>query len=233
MISRKNISKAKKIKILLMDVDGVLTDGKMYYLPDQKGKMVEFKAFHSLDGIGLRLLNQFGILTGVITGRQSPCTKYRARELGMDYAYQGFLSKLAPMAEILKDTGLKEENVAYIGDDLTDIPVLKKAGLACAPGNALDEVKKVCDLITLKKGGGGAVREVCDFILKSQGRWKTVMDHVETSHWPQLPKAPLKVVLYSNKSPLKRGSVSGSGSMPEKRTTKGSLAPLVEHRALP
>lgn len=210
-----------------MDVDGVLTDGKMYYLPDHKGEMVEFKAFHSLDGIGLRLLNQFGIRTGIISGRQSPGTEERARQLGMDYAYQGFLSKLAPLAEILKGTGLKEENVAYIGDDLTDIPVLKKAGLACAPQSAQDEVKKVCDLITCKKGGGGAAREVCDFILKSQGHWKTVMGYVETAHWPQPPKAPMKVVIYSNKSVFKRGSVSGSGSMPEKRTTKGSLGASV------
>ncbi|HAH32690.1 MAG TPA: hypothetical protein DCL44_10300 [Elusimicrobia bacterium] len=209
MVSRKTIAKAKKIKILLMDVDGVLTDGKMYFLPGHKGKIVEFKAFHSLDGIGLRLLNQFGVRTGVITGRQSPGTEERARQLGMDYAYQGFLSKLAPMTEILHETGLKEENVAYIGDDLTDIPVLKKAGLACAPKNALEEVKKVCDLVTSKEGGSGAAREVCDFILKSQGHWKTVMSYVETAHWPSPPKMPMKVVLYSKKFQFKKetGSV--------------------------
>jgi len=199
MPSKKNIQKAGKIKILLMDVDGVLTDGKMYYLPDHKNRMTEFKAFHSLDGIGLRLLSQFGILTGVITGRQSPGTEERARQLGMDYAYQGFLSKLAPLEEILEDTGLKEENVAYIGDDLTDIPVLKKAGLACAPENALDPVKKICDLVALRKGGCGAVREVCDFILKSQGLWKTVMANVEAAHWPRPLKSSVKVVLCSNK----------------------------------
>ncbi|MCX5786007.1 MAG: HAD hydrolase family protein [Elusimicrobia bacterium] len=199
MVSKKNIAKAKKIKILLMDVDGVLTDGKMYFLPDHKGKIVGMKAFHSLDGIGLRLLNQFGIWTGIITGMQSPGTEERARQLGMNYAYQGFLSKLVPLAEILKDSGLKEENVAYIGDDLTDIPVLKKAGLACAPKNALDEVKKVCDLVTQKEGGSGAAREVCDFILKSQGHWGTVMGYVETAHWPVPPKKPMKVFLYSEK----------------------------------
>ena len=109
MDKKKNIARAKKIKILLMDVDGVLTDGKMYYIPGHKGEMVEFKAFHSLDGIGLRLLNQFGILTGVITGRESPGTEERARNLGMSYVYQGFLSKLDPLLEILKDTGLKAE----------------------------------------------------------------------------------------------------------------------------
>ena len=196
---KKNLAGAKKIKILLMDVDGVLTDGKMYYLPGHNGEMVEFKAFHALDGIGLRLLNQFGILTGVITGRESPGTEERARNLGMSYAYQGFLSKLDPLREILKDTGLKAENVAYVGDDWTDIPVLKRAGLACAPANALPEVKAVSHFITKKEGGAGAVREVCDLILKSQGHWKEIMRHVETAHWPSPGKPPMKVILHSRK----------------------------------
>jgi len=196
---KKNIARAKKIKILLMDVDGVLTDGKMYYLPGHKGEMVEFKAFHSLDGIGLRLLNQFGVITGVITGRESPGTEERARTLGMSYAYQGFLSKLDPLREILKDTGLKEENMAYVGDDWTDIPVLKRSGLACAPANALPEVKSAAHFITKKEGGAGAVREVCDFILKSQGRWREIMRYVDTAHWPSPKKPPIKIFLHSKK----------------------------------
>ncbi len=195
----KNIARAKKVRILLMDVDGVLTDGKMYYLPGHKGEMVEFKAFHSLDGIGLRLLNQFGIITGVITGRESPGTEERARTLGMSYAYQGFLSKLDPLREILKDTGLKEENVAYVGDDWTDIPVLKRSGFACAPANALPEVKSAADFITKKEGGAGAVREICDFILKSQGHWREIMRYVETAHWPSPEKPPMKIILHSKK----------------------------------
>lgn len=192
--SRKNAARAKKIKIFLMDVDGVLTDGKMYYLPGLDGAMVEVKAFHSLDGIGLRLLNQFGVITGVITGRESPGTEERARGLGMGYAYQGFLSKLDPLERILADTGLAPENVAYMGDDWTDIPVLKKAGLACAPANALDEVKRASHFIAGKDGGMGAVRQVCDFILKSQGHWDTVMGYVETAHWPPIKKEPMKIV---------------------------------------
>ncbi len=197
MDTKKNIARAKKIKIFLMDVDGVLTDGKMYYLPGHNGEMVEFKAFHSLDGIGLRLLNQFGVITGVITGRESPGTEERARNLGMSYAYQGFLSKLNPLKEILKDTGLKEENVAYVGDDWTDIPVLKRAGLACAPSNALAEVKAASHFITKKEGGAGAVREACDFILKSQGHWKEIMRYIETAHWPSPGKPLMKVILKS------------------------------------
>ena len=195
-----NIARAKKIKLLLMDVDGVLTDGKMYFLPGPGGKMVEFKAFHSLDGIGLRLLRQFGIRTGVITGHESPGTEERARILGMSYAYQGFLSKLGPLEEILKDAGLGVENAAYIGDDWTDIPVLKRAGLAFAPSNALPEVKRAAHLVTKKAGGEGAVREVCDFILKCQGRRGEVMRYVETSHWPSPAKPDMKVVLKSRKS---------------------------------
>jgi len=194
MNDKKNIARAKKIKIFLMDVDGVLTDGRMYYIPGRGAEMVEFKAFHSLDGIGLRLLNQFGVMTGVITGRESPGTEERARNLGMTYAYQGFLSKLEPLSQILAATGLKPENVAYMGDDWTDIPVLKKAGLACAPANALPEVMKASHLVTKKEGGAGAVREACDFLLKSQGHWREVMRCVETAHWPGIKKTPMKIV---------------------------------------
>lgn len=198
-MTKNSAARAKKIKLFLMDVDGVLTDGKMYYVPGKAGGMVEFKAFHSLDGIGLRLLNQFGIVTGVITGRESPGTEERAKGLGMGYAYQGFLSKLEPLRQILADTGLEPENVAYMGDDWTDIPVLKRAGLACAPANALPEVKKAAHFVTAKDGGMGAVREVCDFILKSQGHWGTVMGYVESAHWPEIKKDPMKIVRASAK----------------------------------
>ena len=190
-------ARAKKIKIFLMDVDGVLTDGKMYYVPGRDGGLVEFKSFHALDGIGLRLLNQFGVTTGVITGRESPGTEERARGLGMSYAYQGFLSKLDPLERILADTGLKPENVAYMGDDWTDIPVLKRAGLACAPHNALPEVRRAAHFTAAKDGGMGAVREVCDLLLKAQGHWKTVMGYVETAHWPPIKKDPMKIVRFS------------------------------------
>lgn len=199
MRTMDNAARAAKIKLLLMDVDGVLTDGRMYFLPGHDGKIVEFKAFHSLDGVGLRLLNRFGVTTGVITGRESPSTEERARNLGMSYVYQGFLAKLEPLAEILKAAGLKASEVAYIGDDVTDIPVLKKAGLACAPKNALPEVKRAAHLVTGKTGGAGAVREVCDLILKSRGCWRDVMRSVETAHWPEPPKPAMRIVCYSKK----------------------------------
>jgi len=192
-------ARAKKIKLFLMDVDGVLTDGKMYYLPDHKDDIVEFKAFHSLDGIGLRLINQFGVMTGVITGRESPGTEDRARSLGMSYAYQGFLSKLEPLLEILRLTGLKEENVAYMGDDWTDFPVLRRAGLALAPSNALPEVKRVSHFVAKKAGGEGAVREACDLILRGKGHWGEIMRYVETARWPSPAKPRMKVVLRSGR----------------------------------
>ncbi len=203
VIRKDAAEKAGKIKILLMDVDGVLTDGKMYYLPGRGGGMVEVKAFHSLDGIGLRLLKQFGIMTGVISGRESPSTERRAKMLRMNYVYQGFLSKLKPLEEILADAGLKPHEAAYIGDDWTDIPVLKRAGFACAPCNALEEVKTASDFVTIKEGGGGAVREVCDFILKSQGRWKEIMDLVESAVWAPLAKEEIKIVSRSSAMNIK------------------------------
>ncbi len=194
------IEKAKKIELLLMDVDGVLTDGKMYFLPQQNGKTQEFKSFNAVDGIGIRMLALFDISSGVITGRESEDAQERAETLAMRYAYQGFLSKTKPLEEILKDAGIKPENTAYIGDDLTDIPVLKKVGLACAPNNAIEEVKKVSHFITEKAGGQGAVREVCDLILKSRGHWDKVMEYVETAHWPSVEKHKIKIVKYSEYS---------------------------------
>jgi 3-deoxy-D-manno-octulosonate 8-phosphate phosphatase (KDO 8-P phosphatase) len=196
-MTKKTASRAKKIKLFLMDVDGVLTDGKMYYVPGAGPEMVEFKAFHAFDGIGLRMLNLFGVRTGLITGRESPGTEERARNLGMTWVYGGFLSKVAPFEEVLAETGLKPENVAYMGDDWTDIPVLRRAGLACSPANALPEVKKAAHFVTKKNGGEGAAREVCDLILRSRGLWKEVMRCVETAHWPEIKKEPLRIVRYS------------------------------------
>lgn len=203
-MNKQLLAKARKIKIFLMDVDGVLTDGKMYFFQDNSGRTHEIKAFNALDGIGLILLNKFGVMAGIITGREAKGAEERARMLQMCYAYQGFLSKLAPMEEILADSGLKYENVAYMGDDLTDIPVLKRVGLACAPSNAVEEVKKNSDLVTGNCGGNGAVREVCDLILEARGLKKAVMAGVEKAVWPQPEKKKLKTVLYS-KWKLKKG----------------------------
>lgn len=199
-MAKSLVSRAKKIKILLLDVDGVLTDGKMYFFPRRDGKVDECKAFNALDGIGLRLLEYFGVKTGIITGRDSLSARERAETMRMSYAYMGFLSKTEPLEEILGDLKIKEENVAYIGDDLTDIPVLKRAGFACAPRNAMPEVKKAAHMVTKRSGGDGTVREVCDFILKSKGLWKEVLGRVNGAHWPEKPVPSLKVVSYSRAS---------------------------------
>lgn len=193
----KKNNKASKIKLFLMDVDGVLTDGKMYFFQDNYGKTHEIKAFNAQDGIGLMLLNKFSIKTGIITGREAAGAQERARMLSMSYAYQGFLSKIAPLEEIASAEKLDMENIAYMGDDLTDIPVLKRVGLACCPANSVDEVKKVCDFVTSRKGGDGAVREVCDLILESRGLASAVKKGVENAVWPDAEKMKLKVVLYS------------------------------------
>lgn len=165
------LARAAKIKVLLMDVDGVLTDGKLFYFPDAENKMVEFKGFHSHDGLGLFLCNFAGILTGVISGRTSPATVERARILKMRYVYQGNLDKVGAWEEILKDANVQPDQVAYIGDDLPDLPLMNRAGLAIAVNNARIEVKQAAHFTTEHNGGEGAVRDACELILKASGLW--------------------------------------------------------------
>ncbi len=170
---------AKQIKLVIMDVDGVLTDGNLYYLEVANQDVKEFKSFNSLDGMGLHLLRLAGIGTGVISGGNSLAVNYRAKVLGMKYVYQGTLHKESAFKEILDDASLSASEVAYMGDDLSDIPLLKACGLKIAVANAINEVKDVANYVTLKNGGNGAVREVCEFILKSQGIWsKTIATFV-------------------------------------------------------
>lgn len=175
------INIAKQIKLLIMDVDGVLTDGNLYYLEVASQDVKEFKSFNSLDGMGLHLLRLAGIGTGVISGGNSMAVNYRAKVLGMKYVYQGTLHKESAFKEILDDAGLSGSEVAYMGDDLSDVPLLRASGLKIAVANAISEVKDVANYHTVKKGGNGAVREVCEFILKSQGIWsKTIVTFVGT-----------------------------------------------------
>jgi 3-deoxy-D-manno-octulosonate 8-phosphate phosphatase (KDO 8-P phosphatase) len=172
-------SLASKIKLLLMDVDGVLTNGKLYNLPDSEGRMVETKGFDSQDGIALQWLNWNGIKTGVISGRLSPATAERARQLKMSYVYQGHIEKIPILEEILADAKLDASEVAYIGDDFTDGVIMKRVGLAAATNNARPEVKAAAHVVTQASGGEGAVREVIELILKSQGLWDSILKHYE------------------------------------------------------
>ena len=187
--------KADKIKVFLMDVDGVLTDGRIFFVPRPDGKgMTETKGFCSLDGIGLRLLNQFGIMTGLITGRVSEASVTRAESLGMSCVYQGFVSKLAPLKAIIKEKGFSMENVAYMGDDWTDIPAMKAAGLAFAPSNARPEAKEAAHYTTGLAGGYGAVREACEIILRGRGVFEKCLKQAEEARWPKINRAGIKII---------------------------------------
>ena len=163
--------RAARIRLLLVDVDGVLTDGRIYLqsLPD--GTAVEVKVFDAHDGAGLKLARLAGLRTGLITGRDSTAVTRRAREVGMDFVYQKRDEKLSAYLEILHRAGLRDPEVAYVGDDLPDLPVLARVGLAVAVANAVPEVKKAAHFVTRRSGGTCAVREVVELVLKAQGKW--------------------------------------------------------------
>jgi 3-deoxy-D-manno-octulosonate 8-phosphate phosphatase (KDO 8-P phosphatase) len=172
---------ASRIKLLLMDVDGVLTDGRLYNVPGPDGQMVETKGFDSQDGIALQWLNWKGIKTGVISGRVSPATVERAKQTKITYVYQGHTEKIPIFEEILKDAKLDPTEVAYIGDDLTDAIVMRRVGLPIATANAREEVKRQACYVTSQPGGQGAVREVIELILKAQGLWDDILRKYEVT----------------------------------------------------
>ncbi len=159
--------KIRKIKLILMDVDGVLTDGGIVY--GNQGE--EIKRFDIQDGMGITLARMAGLKVGIITGRHSELVSKRARELKMDVVMQGSFFKLPAYLEVIKGFGLKDEEVCYIGDDVLDLDILERVGLAVTPANGRPEVKAVVDFITQERGGEGAVRKVIDTIVKAQGRW--------------------------------------------------------------
>ncbi len=167
------LERARKIKLFLMDVDGTITDGSvnLISLPDGGG-VSEMKAFNSQDGMGLKLANTMGIRTGFITGRKSPAVSQRAKELNVEFVYLGQETKMAAFEQCLEKAGVGEEEVAYMGDDLPDMPVAKRAGLAVAVANAAPELKEISHYVTLAGGGEGSAREVVELILKAQGRWE-------------------------------------------------------------
>ncbi len=160
----------EKIRLLLLDVDGVMTDGRIVY--DNNG--VETKAFDVKDGHGLKMLQRTGVRVGIITGRQSEVARLRAAELGIDILYQGAKDKLIPYREILESLGLSDQQVAYVGDDLVDLPILRLVGFSATVADAVPEVKPLVHYVASKPGGRGAVREICDLLLKESGRWDEV-----------------------------------------------------------
>lgn len=156
-----------RIRLLLLDVDGVMTDGGIVW--DANG--VESKRFNVKDGHGIKLLQRAGIQIGIITGRNSAVVSLRAKELGIEILHQGSLQKLDSYNQIKRQTGLEDQQIAFMGDDLIDIPVLKQVGFSAAPADGVAEVLERVDYIAKADGGHGAVRELCDLLLKGAGKW--------------------------------------------------------------
>ena len=190
--------RARKIKLLLFDVDGVLTDGKLYIFPAPAGiqqstqdhaakhsaqggfalvsqSLIEAKGFHAHDGAAISLARLGGIKTGLITKRISDTVALRARDLKLEYVYQGIQDKLTVFEEILRQAGLDANQAAYVGDDVIDLPVMRNCGLAIAVANARAEVKAEAHYVTPHAGGDGALRDATEYILKAQGKWKQVV----------------------------------------------------------
>src|ERR1700680_2061292 len=190
--------RAKKIKLLLFDVDGVLTDGKLYIFPAPPGvqqttqqhaakhggqggfglhseSYIEAKGFHAHDGTSISLARLAGIKTGLITKRISETVALRARDLKLEFVYQGIQDKLTVFEEILRRAALDASEAAYVGDDVIDLPVMRNCGLAIAVANARAEVKAEAHYVTVHAGGDGALRDATEYILKAQGKWKRVV----------------------------------------------------------
>jgi len=161
----------KQLKLLILDVDGVLTDGRLFF--DDNGK--EYKCFHARDGHGIKLLRQTGVEVAVISGRKSNSVTLRMQGLGVEHVYQGHENKRAAFAEILQRLALKPEHVAYIGDDILDLPVMRQVGFAVAVQDANFAVKEHAHWQTQTAGGLGAVREICDLIMQAQGTFEGVL----------------------------------------------------------
>ena len=168
--------RAKQIKVLLMDVDGTITNGSVTLLSMADGTALEIKTFDAHDGQGLTLARTAGLRTGVITGRESPALRRRARELDIEFVYEKQPHKIAAYEEILQSTGVPESAVAFLGDDLPDLTVMRRVGLAVAVGDAAIEVKEAAHYVTKAIGGKGAARELVELILKSKGIWKQLID---------------------------------------------------------
>jgi 3-deoxy-D-manno-octulosonate 8-phosphate phosphatase (KDO 8-P phosphatase) len=190
--------RARKIKLLLFDVDGVLTDGKLYIFPAPAGiqqstqnhaakhagqggfglvsqSLIEAKGFHAHDGTAISFARLAGIKTGLITKRVSETVALRARDLRLEYVYQGIQDKLTAFEEILREAELNASEAAFVGDDVIDLPVMRNCGLAIAVANARAEVKTAAHYITPHAGGEGALRDATEYILKAQGKWKRIV----------------------------------------------------------
>jgi 3-deoxy-D-manno-octulosonate 8-phosphate phosphatase (KDO 8-P phosphatase) len=169
-------ARAKNIKVLIFDVDGVLTDGQIFVIPNSEGHGIEAKGFSAHDGLGISLGRLGGLRIGIITKRQSQTVAIRASDLKLEFVYQGQSHKMIAIKEILEKTGYALEQLAYVGDDIVDLPVLRRCGLAVATANARPQVKSVAHLVTPNPGGFGGARDAIDFILSAQGTLEKVIE---------------------------------------------------------
>jgi len=175
-ISARLKKRAAQIKILLMDVDGTMTDGGVLLLSQADGTALEIKKFDAHDGQGLTLAHTAGLRTGCITGRESPALLRRAQEMKMEFVYMKQPTKIPAYEEILSKAGVPDSAVAYVGDDLPDLTVMRRVGLAVAVGDAVPEVKKAAHYVTKSAAGHGAIRDAVELILKSKGIWEEMID---------------------------------------------------------
>ncbi len=166
-VSEAILARARAIKVLIFDVDGVLTDGSLFYGDDGQ----EYKAFNSRDGHGIKMLRDTGVASAILTGRSSQVVLHRARNLGISRIIQGAHDKLTDYEAMLAETGLKPEETAYMGDDLVDLPVLRRCGLACTVPDAPTDVLARAHYVTTASAGRGAAREVCELLMRAQGSW--------------------------------------------------------------
>lgn len=165
--------RASRIKLLLMDCDGVLTDGRIWILENGEDQ----KAFHTRDGLGIDLWHRAGLKSGIISGRTSSAVERRARALGISFVYQGCEDKQEAFAKTVLQAGLIDTEVGFVGDDLNDIPLMMRSGLAIAVADAAADTRDRAHYVTNERGGRGAIREVIELILKAQGRWEDLLRH--------------------------------------------------------
>lgn len=170
-LSAAVLARAAQVKLMIFDVDGVLTDGSMQYGPD--GEMM--KTFQVHDGLGIKLLQESGVQTAIISARNSPIVTRRARDLGIEHVLQGSHDKRLPLAQLLRDTGLTAEQCGFIGDDVIDLPILLRVGFSVSVPNGRADVRARVHHVTQAAGGRGAVREVCELLLHAQGNYTRIM----------------------------------------------------------
>ncbi len=170
-IASDALARARRVRLVIFDVDGVLTDGRLWYGPSGEA----LKAFHAFDGHGVKLLELGGLKTALLSGRESPAVAERARELGIKHVVQGADDKQSAYKALLRRLGMKQQLTAYMGDDLVDMPVLTRCGFACAPHEAPEDVRRCAHYVAAARAGHGVAREVCEFILEAQGKLGRVL----------------------------------------------------------